>query len=193
MVTPGKLKMIPMYKIILMAVVCFLSGCGVNYSIPAEDQHSAKQADAVTRDKNQNLVTFKVNGKEVRTTVWSVSRFAWKNKIARIFMNITSNMHDDKRTINVNLDGSVPGKYPLAESGSINIKSYGSYYPDYIQDQVNSYSFTSGIFELTEVDTVKNKVNGSFYGKVKNIKGDSLEITEGRIINGFLKVDITNY
>ena len=183
-----------MNKLLLLVAISFLTGCGSNYSIPSEEHNAAANTDRkVNQNENQNLLVFKVNGKEVRTTLWSVSRFVWKNNIVRTLMNITSNMHDDKRTINVNLDGTVPAVYPLAQEGAGNKRSYGSYYPDYLDDQINSYSFTSGAFELTEVDTVKNRVNGCFYGKVKNVKGDSLEITEGRIINGFLKVDITNY
>lgn len=182
-----------MNKIILVAALAFLAGCSANYSIPVEDHNETKLSGPGNVNKGKNLLSFKVNGEEVHTTVWSISRFVWKNNIARILMNITSNMHDDKRTINVNLDGALPGKYQLASGSSSNEKSYGSYYPDYIADQSNSFSFTSGIFELTEVDTVKNTVSASFYGKVKNRKGDTLEITQGRIINGFLKVDITNY
>ena len=58
---------------------------------------------------------------------------------------------------------------------------------------LKSYAFISGAFQLTEVDTVQNIVNGSFSGKAKDIRGNVIEITEGKIINCKLKPDVIRY
>lgn len=158
-----------------MLPLAFLFGCGASYSVPPEDHHLAKQATAGNQYKSQNLVSFKVNGAGVKAKIWSLTRFGWKNNIAGILLNITSNMHDDKRSIDINLDAAVPGKYSLEQGTTLNNKSGGSYNPDYISDQANNLSFINGVFELTEVDTVENRVNGCFYGKVKNKKAIPLK------------------
>ena len=46
-------------------------------------------------------------------------------------MNITSDMHKEKRTINVNLNGAKPGTYNFDDKGVIMEKSHGSYHPDF--------------------------------------------------------------
>jgi len=67
--------------------------------------------------------------------------------------------------------------------------SHGSYHPDFSQP-LNSYSFVSGSFVITDVDTVHHILNGTFSGTVKNTKGETLSITDGKIINGALKPGI---
>ncbi len=101
-------------------------------------------------------------------------------------------MHKEKRTIGVNLNGAIPGTYSFMEEGSLK-QSHGDYKPDYKRDMMNSYSFASGSFILTEVDTVKGIVNGTFSGTVKNLKGETLNITDGRIINGTIKSEVCRY
>ncbi|GEM_PF-2240319 len=188
--------MISVYKILVIAALTIFTGCSTDYSIPTEKDTSVKPKDADNLPEAYNLSTFKVNGELVNTTVWTISRFVTNSNLTNILLNITTDMHDDKRAINVNLGGSVPGIYPVAKFLSFNKSdnsAYGAYYPDYTGAPQNKYSFTSGAFNLTEVDTAYQRVNGSFYGSVKSSKEDSLEITEGKIINGFLKVDFTSY
>lgn len=96
----------------------------------------------------------------------------------------------DKRTINVNLNGTTPGKYVL--SGSSMMKnSHGMYTPDY--DKImDSYSFESGEFNLAEVDTVKNVISGTFSGVAKNEEGKTITISEGQLMNVKLRPGINN-
>jgi hypothetical protein len=68
-------------------------------------------------------------------------------------------------------------------------KSHGSYHPHF-SDALNSYSFVGGSFIITEVDTVHQILNGTFSGTVKNTKGETLNITDGKIVNGALKPGI---
>ena len=65
-------------------------------------------------------------------------------------------------------------------------KSHGSYHPDY-NDPSNSYSIVGGSFIITDVDTVHHIVNGTFSLTAKNPKGETLNITDGKIIKGTLK------
>ena len=136
-------------------------------------------------------ISFKVNGKTVKTSGWNISRLTWKTG-EKEWLNITTNMHEDKRTIMANLDGAVPGTYALSENGGMKA-SHADYKPDYEGDMTKSYSFISGAFVITEVDTVHNRINGNFAGKVKDIKGEVLEITEGKIVNVELRPGVMHY
>ena len=80
----------------------------------------------------------------------------------------------------------------LKDDGSLSGFSYGSYAPDY-EDLLNRYTFFEGEFDITEVDTIKQIVNGTFKGKVTNSQGKSFEITDGKIINGELKPGIQKF
>jgi hypothetical protein len=57
---------------------------------------------------------------------------------------------------------------------------------------MDSYSFVSGEFNLTEVDTVKNILNGTFSGVAKNIQGKTVTITDGQLINVKMKPGVSN-
>jgi len=108
-------------------------------------------------------------------------------------LNITTDMHNEKRTLNVNLDGTEPGTYGTKGDAKFDRHFYGSYYPDYMDDLTNDFSFESGTFTINEIDTLKNIVNGIFSGVVKNLKGESFKITEGKIVNGRLTPGVTKY
>jgi hypothetical protein len=136
-----------------------------------------------------NIITFKVNGEAVKTTGWNIARFESGDKVQ---LNITSNMHIDKRTINVNLAGDKIGIYKLTKGGSLAGSSYGSYAPDY-EDLLTRYRFEEGEFDITKIDTVKGILNGTFKGVARNQQGKSFEITDGKIINGELKHGIQKF
>jgi len=104
-------------------------------------------------------------------------------------MNITTDMHKKKRTINVNLNGAKPGTYNFEEGGVIMEKPHGSYHSDY-SDPSGSYSFVGGAFVITDVDTVHHVINGTFSVTAKNTKGETVNITDGKIIKGALKPGI---
>ena len=154
-----------------IALVIFLSACADR---PTTQPPLLTVSNA--QEKQDNLIKFSVNGKEVVTAGWTISRVHWSFDPSKDWLNITTDMHKEKRTIGVNLAGSVPGVYSIEEGGSFKKKSHGDYKPDYT-DLLNAYSFINGEFNLTEVDTIRNIVNGSFYGTVINTKGETLSIS----------------
>jgi hypothetical protein len=168
---------------VILSAAFLLVRCGSN------EQPELRIASSA--ETKANVISFKVNGKLVTTSGWNISRLTWKNG-EKEWLNITSNMHQDKRTIMANLDGAVAGTYSFAEGGGMKA-SHGDYKPDYTGDMMRSYSFISGSFVITEVDTVHNKINGSFSGRVKNNQGDILEITEGRLVNLDLRPTVLRY
>ena len=171
-------KIYPFYLIALLVISC-------NDNNTASTGNSEKKSADASSSSDKNFISFKVNGDEVKTSGWNISLFRWNNQ-PDVWMNITSDMHKEKRTINVNLNGAKPGTYNFDDKGVIMDKSHGSYHPDF-SDAVNSYSFVSGSFVITEVDTVHHILNGTFSGTVKNMKGETLNVTDGKIINGALK------
>jgi hypothetical protein len=169
-------------KVSIVALV--VTACN---SVP--ENNSIHIAMINSNDAENNVITFKVNGETVKTTGWNITRFEAGNKVQ---LNITSNMHIDKRTISVNLSGDKAGIYRLTNDGSFAGSSYGSYAPDY-GDLLTRYSFDEGKFNITEIDTVKGIVNGTFEGVVRNLQGNSFKITDGEIINGELKPGIQKF
>jgi len=136
----------------------------------------------------ENLIIFKVNGKEVKSHGWNISRFMRKG----VNLNVTSDMHENKRTLMLNLNGWTPGKYSLQNNIASNPNSgYGHYKPDY-SDLLTAYTFQDGVFQIENIDTVKGLLNASFYGTVKQNE-EVLSITEGKIINGKLTPGIQLY
>jgi len=174
-------KIFPFYLIALLVVSC-------NSNNTASTGNSEKNSADASSSTGKNSISFKVNGDEVKTSGWNISLFRWSNQPA-VWMNITSDMHKEKRTINVNLNGAKPGTYSFDDKGVIMEKSHGSYHPDFTET-LNAYSFVSGSFVITDVDTVHHVLNGTFSGTVKNTKGETLNITDGKIVNGALKPGI---
>jgi hypothetical protein len=183
-----------MKSVIITSVVIWgLTGCSSNTSIIAENKNEPAKETVTKGKEGNNLITFKINGTPVNTTGWTISRFTWDGNTGSEWLNITSNMHDEKRAINVNLNGALPGTYTFGEGSILKQQSHGSYYPDYIEDITNTYSFNSGSFIITAIDTVKRTVNGTFAGTVKNIRDETLEITDGKIENGILNTAVIKY
>jgi hypothetical protein len=149
---------------------------------------SEKKSVDASSSTDKNVISFKVNGDEVTTSGWNIRLFKWSNQ-SDVWMNITTDMHKEKRTINVNLNGAKPGTYNFDEQGVIMEKSHGSYHSDF-NDASGSYSFVSGSFVITDVDTVHHILNGTFSVTAKNTKGETINITDGKIINGALKPGI---
>ncbi|HEV8283682.1 MAG TPA: DUF6252 family protein [Chitinophagaceae bacterium] len=170
-----------LYIVALITTVC-------NNNKTSDAESSDKKSSGPSSSAGENVISFKVNGDEVTTSGWNIRRFNWSNQSA-VWMNITSDMHKEKRTINVNLNGATPGTYNFDDKGVVMEKSHGSYHPDY-GDPSNSYSIVSGSFVITDVDTVHHIVNGTFSVIAKNTKGETVNITDGKIINGALKPGI---
>jgi hypothetical protein len=173
---------------ILASVVIIAGSC--QSSSPAKAEETPVLV--TNKSEGENLISFKVNGKLVNTSGWTISRFSFQSEPLQVWLNITSNMKQEPRTLNINLNGSVPGKYSLGGS-AMKKQSHASYYPNYIEDLSHSFSFSSGEFTITQVDTVKHLVNGYFSGIVKNLNGEQLEITDGKLINGALNRNVIRY
>lgn len=179
-----------MQKIFFYAVAS-----AVLFSCNSGDKQASEQKDTTATEQKtpvqgETNITFKANGETVNTAGWIVQRFLWNDKTKAPWLNIVSNMHMDKRTINVNLNGTSPGTYQLHESGMLT-NSHGMYTPDY-NKIMDSYSFTSGSFVITEIDTVKGVISGTFSGTTKNSEDKTIEITDGQLKNVKLKSGVTN-
>lgn len=145
-------------------------------------------AAAETKSAGGNLITFKVDGQPVRTSGWNISRFESGEGLN---LNITTNMHEDKRTVMVNLRSTAPGTYSLDENATGKFSGYGNYKPDY-EDLLNSYHFERGSFTISSIDTAKGLLNATFSATAK--KGNEvINITEGKVINGSLNKSINTY
>jgi hypothetical protein len=180
--------------IVLVVILLFaVISCNSDSSTGKGDNNAATAKSEMTEIAEKNLIEFKVNGQLVRTSGWNISRFTLGGVSSGKWMNITTNMHDEKRGLNVNLSGAIPGEYFFGGDDNLKMQSYGSFFPDYTGDMSNSFSFTKGAFNIIKIDTVNGILNGSFWGTVKNLKGETLELTEGKIINGSLQPGIMNY
>jgi hypothetical protein len=160
----------------------------------AADRETGQAAGSkLIKRSNNNFIQFKANKTPVQTSGWTISRFMYSDDPSHQWLNITSNMNEERRTINVNLNGTVPGKYSFGNGGALDNESHGSYFPDYMSERSNDYSFINGSFNITEIDTVKRVVNATFSCTARNNKGEIIEITEGEIQNGSLNPGIRWY
>jgi hypothetical protein len=171
----------------LTAIILF--ACGQSEKTSSKD-NSPSDAN-VANATGDNAITFKVDGQQVNSGGWIVQRFVWDEKTPAPWLNITSNMHKDKRSINVNLNAANAGKYNFSETASIMTNSHGSYFPDFSKP-MESFSFVSGEFNIVEVDTAKGILNGTFSITAKDINGKTISISEGKLTNVKLKPGITN-
>lgn len=166
----------------IIAAAFILSACN---SSNAKETTGA----ATTKAGGNNIISFKADGTEIKTSGFNISRFRLK-KTGELHLSISSNMQEDVRTINANIGGTKPGIYEFKENDAY---TYGNYYPDFKKDLRNSFSFISGSFVITEIDTAKRIVNAHFSGTVRNGKGQEVKITDGKIENGLLISKVEEY
>lgn len=176
-------------NLILAMLAVVLASC--NSSSTLSKNAETYPTDNATAGKSENLIRFKVNGQSVETTGWTISRFTLASDPKHEWLNVTTNMKADKRTINMNIAGTTPGTYAIGGKGTHG--SHGAYYPDYLGDLGRSFSFASGNFTITSIDTVKHLVNAKFSGTVKSLKGESFEVKDGEILNGVLNLSVIPY
>lgn len=173
----------------LAAVCCafIISSCS---EATANNNNTATAGTASVSANNS--ITFKVNGTQINSSVWNLSR---SFLTGRLVLNITSNMHEQPKTINININGDKPGTYPFVNDGGYKKEgfAYGSYFPDYMEDMMSSYRFESGEFSISSIDTAAGIVNATFFGTAKNLKGESFTITDGKVVNGELKKHVAAY
>ena len=153
---------------------------------------SSKQEATAVANNAENLITFKVNNTLVTSSGWNISRSAMNDMTV---LNITSNMHQEQRTINININGDKAGSYKFLKGGAYNKTgyAYGSYFSNYTTEMMNPYHFEDGEFIIASIDTAKGFLDAEFSGTVKNEKGETLNITEGKVTRGKLRPGITKY
>ncbi len=154
--------------------------------------HACTNSNALVKEKatekaGQNSISFKVNGQLVKTSGWNISRFKTGESL---HINITSNMHEDKRTVAFNLQGCQPGNYTLEEARGEGT-AYGSYKPDYTNFS-EAYIFKHGEIHISSLDTVHGILNASFHG-IAEYGARSIVITDGLIQDGKIAPGLTNY
>ena len=168
-----------------LRTLCIALGCITITSCSSTEAKMPAQTQPASAD---NQIVFKVNGEQVQTTGWNISRF---NMGKGIQLNITSNMHREKRTIAFNINGWAPGTYELQPFASEGGTAYGDYKPDY-EKMLNSYPFTDGEITIEGIDTTAALLNATFHGTAKSMHG-AFSITDGKIINGKLTSGTINY
>jgi hypothetical protein len=160
---------------------------------PDATEKKSEQGTVAPTGSGDNIISFSVNGEQVNSSGWNISRFNFGSG-AGTSINVTSNMHEEPKTINININSDKPGTYSL-QSGMSTIKTpgvaYGSYKPDYMGDMGNTYSFKDGEFVIISIDTAAGVLNATFHGTAKNMKGESVTISDGKVINGKLKTGLT--
>jgi len=163
------------------SLLLFLTACGGNDAGNKADGSTAG-TNASLESGSANQITFKVDGAEVRTEGHHLSRSRMGGKE---IINITSSMHVDPRTVNINLAGITPGTYPLSATGSgVNGQSGGLYFPKY--ENYESFTFTDGSVVISKLDTVANIMEGTFSGTARSADGKMVRITDGVIRGGAL-------
>jgi hypothetical protein len=145
-----------------------------------------KNKDTAPAFNNDDFVKFKINGTLVQTSAWNASYGKLVGNM--ITCNITSNMHQDKKTININVNAVTPGTYPLGSNNALEAnKAYGSYFPDY-SNYFQTYDFISGNFTITQIDTIQKIYAGRFEGTLKDSNtGMEYAVTEGEFRSKNLK------
>ena len=170
-------------SIILLAsaFAVFITSCN---DTSAKETNAKHEVQGITRS-TANIISYKANGELITTSGWNINRFKVTNA-SKESLTITTNMHDEKRTISVNIDGIEPGEYVAETDNKSDHAFYGSYFPDYNKDASNYYIFQTGSFTITSIDTVKNILSATFWGTAENLKGERINISDGKIINGRL-------
>jgi hypothetical protein len=107
---------------------------------------------STTTTSQENIISFKVNGQEVTTSGWNISRL---RMMGLPVLNVTSDMHEIPQTINININGNVPGTYKFLPSGGFKKDgyAYGSYFSNYKESMMNPFNFENGEFEIVSIDT----------------------------------------
>lgn len=178
----------------VLLIVIIISACN-NKKKSSADKNETTTDNTITGKENSadNIVSFTANGEKITSSGCNISRFDFGNG-AGTCVNVTSNMHKKPRSVNININGDKPGTYAF-ENEIQTIKkpgvAYGSYTPDFTKNIMEKYSFKDGSFIIESIDTTTGILNGTFSGTVKNDKDKSITISEGKIINGKLKLGVT--
>ena len=179
-------------KILLLASAIFLF-TGWNFLKSLAGAGKVKTYNAISNGRSEinsaaeGTISFKVNGSLIKTSGWNIALFFI---VGQRGVNVTSNMHEDPRTVTINVNAIKAGTYLFKQGaktpGTAGI-AYGGYRPDFLKKMLDNYRFESGEFTISSIDTIAHTFSGSFFGKVKNNKGQQIDITEGKVITAKLK------
>jgi hypothetical protein len=123
-------------------IATFISSCN---NTSARETGAEQEVAPIKEITNDNVISYKVNGELVKTSGWNISRFQLIND-SKQSLNLTTNMHEEKRTLNININGTAREYIiPTDKSGQ---NFYGSYFPDYMNDLSNSYTFEPVLLSL---------------------------------------------
>src|SRR5258708_7561933 len=102
------------YKILCVSVIVLLAGSSCKDASKKENATDNKISTAAqaVQSSAKGIVKFKVNGQQVSTSAWNVSVSNSMNGICKL--NVTSNMHEDTRTIIININSCASGSYPFS-------------------------------------------------------------------------------
>jgi hypothetical protein len=170
-----------MKRIFLFALVGLMACHSSNTQDSATGETSSTGTGTSTNaDEEKGTITFKANGETVNTSVLNLAGFQFANQPKGL--NITSDMHQEKRGVNMNIGGYAAGDYPFTIESGKAMHALGLYYPDYGQAN-DFYQFINGHVNVTRFDTVKNVMEATFSGTAKNAEGKTVQITDG-VLNG---------
>lgn len=168
------MKTLPLIKLGMIALIIFTIGC-------SKRNHNAEEEEP--EFTGNGVYSFKVDGVQVNSNVWG-------NVYSNIFpnfvtVNATSNMHKEKRTLNININADVSGNYNFTLAAPTANTAQGTFYPNY--DNVSdTYQFVDGSIKITGINKVDKTFTATFSGTVKNQYGQTHTITEGVIQSGIL-------
>lgn len=171
------------FSLLLVAALYSCSACNKdsnnsNNNGSNPDDNTAINGCGGSWDVAKGRITFKVNGTQVNSINHTCS---WSDAIGFPIINITSSMHKDGRTVNLNVGGWSTGNRVMTSKAVVNnSEAQGVYAPHYCDYEMAI--FQSGAVNITRFDTTARIVEGTFSG-IAEKDGTKYEITDGRIIN----------
>ena len=134
------------------------------------------------------IVRFKVNGVLVKRKAYNISEDLSMTGV--YMMGFASAGQAAKDGISIVVTGDTAGVYPVlpGNRGSLTKGiSYGNYRKSGKDGTPDIYYFDSGHVTVVSYNKKSRLVSIRFSGIMKNKRGDVLEITEGELINGWVK------
>jgi len=166
-----------LFSAVLVMLLCTAAAGGPVYALAGP----VLKADTV-------IVRFKINGAMVKGKDILVGEGVSMTGVYGI--GFTSVVQGGKDRINIAVTGDTAGVYPVlaGSRGSLTKGiAYGNYQAAAKDGRAEPYSFDSGRVTVVSFNKKSRRVSFRFSGKMKNQHGDVLEITDGELINGWVK------
>jgi hypothetical protein len=178
---------------VLLAAVLFVACNNNTDNTKAEGKDTLQQAAPVKEPAND--VSFTVADQSVHTKAWNINLFG-QNNSSGVSINVTTTQADSLAAVNININSIQPGTYSfISGAGTLNSvdKAYGEYSPAAVNGKREHYFFHSGTVTITAIDTASGLLNASFEGEVKNERGKTFTISNGKITEGIVKKGVTRF